>query len=751
MKPAPPVRTLTLSLLALLTLSVPARGQDSCPRASGPAAEAGWAAYADNDMAEARRRFEAAVAQCDNDQYARTGLGYVHLRDGNVQEAERLWTVVGVAEPHNVDALVGLGLARWRAGDIDAVRDHFSAVIELQPGHPTAVEYLKRIPGAGAMGASGAGTGAAGTDPVGTGAAAAARDDRADEAWTNGNTALAMRLYRERLGADPGDGTAMLRLALMQAWQEQFEGALELLDRLIELQPSNFDARLARARVRAWSGDIAAAQAEVAEVLAVQPDNAEALEALALFQAWAGQFEQAFASYDELLAIAPGSSSAQLQRAQALAWAARFEASRSAYDALLARDPDDIEARLGLARTLAMSQDFAGAIAQYDEVWVRAPGEMRSLTGKAKTLAWAGRLVESERAALQAVETDRSSGEAWGALAQVYRWQGRDAAAGEALATAVELAPTNAVIRDQIRSLNLALEPVARPRVVYENDSDGNTMVTTVLAAAWHVTPRLHVRAEGYVKKLDQAFEFGQLGLNARGVTVSGRYQARPGWTLSGGLGGSRSNGTDNPSHLEYHLGVRTPDRSRIGGALNFSSVGLNETAALAEIGVRTTELLITGRWAPALGWRVDGAVGVGKFEGTQSNGRRSAALWGSRRVGRFFSLGASVRGFSFEKDLNEGYFDPDFYGIAEITSHWLYRPAPWTFLVELAPGIERVRKEGDVGLAARSNVRVAYGFGPGREISLSFGYSSAGLMSFASGDSGYRYTAFILGSNWVF
>ena len=468
MKPVPPVRTLALLFLAFPTLSVPAQGQDPCPRASGPDAEAGWAAYADNDMMEAQRRFEAAVAQCNNDQYARSGLGYVYLREGKIEEAERLWAAVGVADPNNVDALVGLGLARWRSGDIDAVRAYFSTVLELAPGHPTAVEYLERIAGADA--------------------AVATPDDRADEAWSGGNTALAMRLYSDRLAADPEDGTAMLRVALMQAWQEQYDAAMELLDRLIEQQPGHLDARLARARVRAWSGDIPGAQDEVAEVLAVQPDNAEALEALALFQAWAGQFDQALASYDELLAIAPGSSSAQLQQAQAFAWAARFEASRSAYDALLARDSDDIEARLGLARTLAVSQDFAGAIAQYDEVLVRAPDEMRALTGKAKTLGWAGRLVESERAALQAVEADRSSAEAWGRLGQVYRWQGRDAAARETLETAAELAPTNAVIRDQLRSLNLALAPVARPTVVYENDSDGNTMVTTSLAAGWHAT-----------------------------------------------------------------------------------------------------------------------------------------------------------------------------------------------------------------------------------------------------------------------
>jgi tetratricopeptide (TPR) repeat protein len=145
MKPVPLVPTLAFLPLAFLTLSVRAQGQYRCPSASGPEAEAGWAAYADNDMAEARRRFEAAVARCDNDQYARTGLGYVSLRDGKVWEAERLWTVVRTAEPNNVDALVGLGLAGWRSGDIDAVRAYFSTVLELAPEHPMAIEYLERI------------------------------------------------------------------------------------------------------------------------------------------------------------------------------------------------------------------------------------------------------------------------------------------------------------------------------------------------------------------------------------------------------------------------------------------------------------------------------------------------------------------------------------------------------------------------------------------------------------------------------
>jgi hypothetical protein len=355
--------------------------------------------------------------------------------------------------------------------------------------------------------------------------------------------------------------------------------------------------------------------------------------------------------------------------------------------------------------------------------------------------------VEGERVAVRAVEVDRSSAEAWAGLGQLYRWQGRSAAAKSALETAASLAPTNAEVLDQLRSVNLTLAPAARPTVVYENDSDGNRMVTTRLSARWHPVPRLEVWGDGYYKDLQQ----GIFLRKARGGTVRGAYQLEPGWRLSAGVGGSATDGTGSPSLLEYQAGLSSPERHSVVGALNVVSMGLNETALLAELGARSTDVLLTGRWNPRPEWRIDGSLGLGAYEGTERNGRRSASLSTSRLVGRFFSLGAGFRGFSFEKDLDDGYFDPDFYGIAELTSYWLYRPAQWTLLLELAPGAQKVRSDGDWGVSVRSNARVAYRFGPGREVSLAVGYSSAGLVSFAATGADYRYTTVVLGSNWTF
>jgi hypothetical protein len=336
---------------------------------------------------------------------------------------------------------------------------------------------------------------------------------------------------------------------------------------------------------------------------------------------------------------------------------------------------------------------------------------------------------------------------AWSGLAQIYRWQGRDASAKDALETAAALAPTNAEVLDQLRSLNLAFSPVVRPSVVLERDSDDNRMLTTSMAGSWYPAPRLALRARAYRRDLEQ----GVFTRTAHGGEVSGQYHMGVGWILTGGVGMSETNGTSDPSFAEYRLGVTTPARYPYVVGLALSSIGSNGTAALAQRGVRATEGMLTLRWTPSPGWRMDGSVGVGSFSGTESNPRRSATLSVSRTIRGAFGAGLSMSGFSFEKDLNDGYFDPDFYGVAELTSYWLHRPGRWTVVAELAPGIQQVRRDGELGTSLRANARLAYGLGPGREVSLSVGYSSAGLVSFATGRSDYSYTAIILGSSWAF
>ena len=552
---------------------------------------------------------------------------------------------------------------------------------------------------------------------------------------------VARTRFEAALARCPDDQYARTGLGYVLLREASVDEAVREWTVVVTAEPSNVDA-LTGLGLAAWrTGDIDAVRARFTRVAELVPNDPTALQYLAL--AWEADVEEAPPSLGGGIMSVLGSSGSPDRQPQGL----RAEESRAAYEALLARDPQDVDARLGLAQALAFAREYDAAIGEYDRVLGTSPGEIRALVGKSRVLGWSGRLLEGERVALQAVTLDPSSSDAWAALGQLYRWQERDPDAKEALETAVGFAPTDAEIQGQLRLVGLALAPLVAPTMAYEEDSDGNVMLTTWIRSSWHPVPRLRLHAGGYYKDLEQ----GLFLRSAQGVTVAGSYQVQPGWTLLLGVGGSRNDGTRDRSLLEYQVGARSPERHRVVAALAFTSVGLTETAFLADLGGRSTEVLATARWSPALDWRVDGSVGIGKFSGTEDNGRRSASLSTSVRVGRGISVGASARGFSFEKNLDDGYFDPDFYGIAEFTSYWLYRPGPWTVLVEFAPGLEKVRRNGNIESSLRTSARLGYAIGAGREVFVSGGYSSAGLASFATSSSGYSYKTFSLGSSWTF
>jgi tetratricopeptide (TPR) repeat protein len=573
------------------------------------------------------------------------------------------------------------------------------------------------------------------------------QSDPANEAWLRGDMELARRLYEERLARDPDDGAALHRVALVRAWGGEYHAADRLFEHLIEVEPANLDARVDRARVWAWAGDTERALDAIEELLEENPTHAGALEARALFAAWSGQFEESLSTYEALLAIAPDNVAARRQQAIVLTWASRFDASRAVYDSLLARDPTDTNSRLGLANTLAFSDSLDAAVAEYDSVLAIDPTDVRALQGKGRTLGWANRLVEAEETYRLALDMDPSDVSTAVGLAQILRWQDRHAAALEVLRTAEAIEPTNADLRAQLLGIEQTQRPVAQPSFIWEDDSDGNVMLTSALSAAWHPAPRVELQADGYHRALEQ----GPLGRSAMGVTLGMSYQVEPGWTVSIGGGGSRTDRAGTRSFAAYRAGLRSPARHRLVFGASFASAALDATAALAERGVTTKGLAADARWLPSVGWRIDAAVGWTRFEGAESNDRTNGLVAVTRQLSRGFSVSASARAFTFERDLTEGYFDPDFYGIGEVAGRWLGQTGPWSLLLEVAPGAQQITQDGDVTAAIRGSARGAYRFAPGRELSLAFGYSSAGLQSFSTGDADYRYMALVSGVSWVF
>ncbi len=571
--------------------------------------------------------------------------------------------------------------------------------------------------------------------------------EAADRAWIEGDVQKAVRLYEVVLAEDPDHTTALHRLALARAWDGEYGSAVDLLDRLLQLAPEYLDARVDRARVLAWRGDVEEAVSQLDALLEASPGHAGALEARAQFHDWAGRREEALSTYDRILAIAPGRESALRGRAEILSRSEDLDAAGAAYDSLLAVDPDDREALLGRARILSFADRLDEAAEAYRDVLARDSSEARAWQGLGRAMSWSGDLVGGEAAYRQGRSVAPGDVEIPTGLARNLRWQGRDAAALTVLERAREMAPGHGEIQEQLRAVRTALGVRFQPELVVEEDSDGNRMLTTSASASAHPHPRARIRLDLYSRRLTQ----GALNREAVGFTGSLDLQIEPGWRFSGGACRSETNGSGDPVLDVWSIGITSPDRYGFGGSATWSRTPVDATARLADVGVTMEGLTATARWTPTSRWRVDSGLGRHTFRGTEANDRWNATAALNRQLGSHWSIGTRLRTFGFEKDLNDGYFDPDRYSILEATFRWRWEPRRWRIVLEGAPGVQKVGADGAAAGTARGNARLVYRLGAGREISAATGYSSTGHQNFASGASDYRYTAFILGARWTF
>ena len=723
-----------------------AGGQEACPAAGNEAARLGWEAYRAGRMEEARAAFLRSLGRCPWHLGARTALGYVDMRQGLDEEARARFEVVAEVDPENLDAFVGLGILAWRRGDLQAVGRRFGQVLALDPDNATALDYLARLPEAATVPELPEEPRPP-TEPVereGLDTLLA----RADRAWNLGEHETAAGLYGEILGADPRNGTALHRLALVAGWGSRYDEALTLFDRLLELEPANLEARVHRARTLAWRGDLAHAMESLDTILAWEPTNAEALSARAQFQSWSGEYSEALSAYEALADISHDPTGVLLAQARTLGWASRLKESKAVYDSILAVNPGNLEARLGLARILVFSDRTDEAIQRYEAILDEYPGHPEAVGGRARALTFGGRLPDGEGAWRAFLDESPGDLVARAGLAQNLRWQGRNEAALAVLEAVDPTMAGNPAFQEQLDWVRSTLDPRSGLTLVRESDSDENVMTTVSMTGRWNPRPGWEVGGEAYTRDLEQStFD---LSRTSWGMTLDATYRMEPGWAFNAGLGGTRTDGEGDHAFASWRIQATTPGRYPYGGAILLSGYALDATAQLVERGVTVQIMDLSGRWAPVPRWQIAGSVGMAAYQGEKYNRRLHVTARAERRLTRGIVVGLSHRAYGFRKDLDEFYFDPDYLGLTEVTGRWVTSLGKVDVILQLAPGAQKVSAEG-LQMALRTSARVLYRFKPGREISLTGGYSSAGLQSFTTGESDYRYTALTLGARWVF
>jgi tetratricopeptide (TPR) repeat protein len=510
----------------------------------------------------------------------------------------------------------------------------------------------------------------------------------------------------------------------------------------------------------AWNrGDHDVARELYTARVTADSSDVRALHRLALLNAWERAFEPALALFDCLLVVEPDNVEARTDRARVLSWAGRFDASAADYAAVLARRPQQRAARMGLARVLSWSGRLDSARAVYASLLLDDPDDPEVQQGLARVTAWSGELRDAEAAWERSLELGGDETAARVGLSQTLRWQGRADSALAVLDGIPLDERSRPEYREERRWVDAALDAGLSPALTFEVDSDENEMFTAVMRGTHPVVPRIRVGLDMYAR-----IATWDLGLTeARkswGFAATARYLLEPGWTFTAQLGVSNANGTNAPIRPIVRAQASTPVREPIGGSLLLRHAPFDYTALLMENGVTFSEAAVTGRARPARRWNIDGGLSYALFRGSVSNRRLAAHVGGTRTITRQWAAAARLRTFGFQENVDDGYFDPDFYLLGEALVRWRPLRGPWLVTAEGGPGLEQITvktippdsgTEASLRATVRLVARVGYEIGPGRSLGLEAVYTNAGLTSFAAGGAGYRYFAVTLAGGMSF
>ena len=130
---------------------------------------------------------------------------------------------------------------------------------------------------------------------------------------------------------------------------------------------------------------------------------------------------------------------------------------------------------------------------------------------------------------------------------------------------------------------------------------------------------------------------------------------------------------------------------------------------------------------------------------------KRPSVLVVTRRTGKHFTLGVSGRAFTFDKQLNDGYFNPDLYWLAEALARYELDRGAWNVNLQAAVGIQQVGSGGKNDGTFQGAAGITYQIGPGRTIGINAAYSNLGLTRVSAGSGAYRYTALGAAARWSF
>ena len=267
-------------------------------------------------------------------------------RQGQLREAEKIYTRVLKAAPDNFDALNLLGAVKLRQGRAGEAERLLRAAVKANP--------------------------------------------RAAGAWSNLGQALhALKRPTEALecldsarARAPDDVNILNQHANALLSLGRPQDALAEFQQVVARVPQHVDAHIACGLAQAMLGFPEGALAAFDAALQVAPGHPGAHYNRGVALLKLGRYAEAVAANDRALAAAPDHANAWLNRGKALAQLNRYDEALASYDKVLALRKDDADAHFNAALALLTLGDYRRGFAEYEWRWRRTGMPAQKSRGK---------------------------------------------------------------------------------------------------------------------------------------------------------------------------------------------------------------------------------------------------------------------------------------------------------------------------------------------------------------------------------
>ncbi len=493
----------------------------------------------------------------------------------------------------------------------------------------------------------------------------------------------AANALEQALKSSPDDAQLHMRLSQTYSMAGRPEQALAACSAAIALDGSRLDWWRAQAQLAAWAGDWALARASNEHLLDKNPANLDPLLQLARIKSWQGELDDAVDDFGTYLEAYPEAQAAIMDFVKAETW-------RGNYPAALA--------------LLERYAELAGKDDTYHQY-------------KARVLAWAEK-PEQALEQLKAVKDSDADGfqESFTRTLAVRKMR-RPEETMRQLALVESMQAGLEEVIDLGRSTRLPYRSRTSLGYSYYEDSDGIKIGDLKLRGQYQLNLKTHIdlvlRHADYTGKAGSGLEpiSGGNSIEESNLSIGLSHLLSPAWEIGGRFGLEQIDRQDDFATYEGFLDWRPHSDFNLRFTLEKELLGISPRSVSLGIKRNTKKLRVL--WRPGIRYTVDLAASL---DDLSDDNTRNSILLGIRRNtvrGEHLNLDLGVLGWwlSYDKNLNNGYYDPSDYRLFMLTANFYHKIDDDNGIaLGLAGGIQRDETFEDYQFAGDASIEGIFG-----------------------------------------